>query len=167
MRELIVTGGQMCAPQISTVTGGAWTITVTTAQAQALADGSYTVKANVSDAAGNPATQATQAIKVDETSPTIAITTPIAGDNTINKAEAANVAGVTISGTATGADGQIATITIVDGSNVVKDTYTPTVTGGARTTTETNAQAQALADGSYTVKANVSDAAGNPPTHSF
>src|SRR2546425_164872 len=84
--------------------------------------------------------------------------------NSRTKAEAANVAGVTISGTATGADGQIATITIVDGSNVVKDTYTPTVTGGTWTITVTTAQAQALADGSYTVKANVSDAAGNPAT---
>src|SRR5207302_5921912 len=105
----------------STVTNGTWSVNVTAAQAQALADGSYSIKANVSDAAGNAATTASQAITVDETAPTIAITTPVAGDNVINKSEAA--AGVTISGTATAGgaavNGQTATITIVDGSNAI------------------------------------------------
>ena len=119
----------------ATVTGGAWSVNVTAAQAQGLADGSYSIKANVSDAAGNAAATASQAITVDETAPTIAITSPVAGDNIINKSEAA--AGVTISGTATAGtggaavNGQTATITIVDGTNAVKDTYTTTVTGGA------------------------------------
>ena len=149
----------------TTVSGGAWSVSLSAAQAQGLADGNYTIKANVSDAAGNAATTATQAITVDETNPTIAITSPVAGDNTINKTEAA--AGVTISGTAaagTGGalvNGQTATITIVDGSNVVKDTLTATVTAGAWSVSLTPSQAQSLTDGSYTIKANVSDAAGN------
>src|SRR6202012_4705384 len=63
------------------VSGGTWSVNLTAGQAQALADGTYTVKANVSDSAGNAATTATQAITVDETSPTITITNPIAGDN--------------------------------------------------------------------------------------
>ena len=151
----------------ATVTGGAWSVNVTAAQAQGLADGSYSIKANVSDAAGNAATTASQAITVDETAPTIAITSPVAGDNIINKTEAA--AGVTISGTATagsaaGVNGQTATITIVDSTNAVKDTYTATVTGGAWSVNVTAAQAQGLADGSYSIKANVSDAAGNAAT---
>ena len=147
----------------TTVASGAWSVAVTAAQAQALADGSYSIKANVSDVAGNAATTATQAITVDETAPTIAITTPVAGDNIISKAEAA--AGVSISGTAAagsaGVNGQTATITLVDSSNVVKDTYTTTVTNGAWSVSVTAAQAQALADGSYSIKANVSDVAGN------
>src|SRR6202035_3906598 len=148
----------------SVVTGGAWSVNVTAAQAQALADGSYSIKADVSDAAGNAAGTATQAIAVDETVPTIAITSPVAGDNIINKSEAA--AGVTISGTATAGsggaavNGQPATITIVDSTNAVKDTYTTTVTGGAWSVNVTAAQAQALVDGSYSIKANVSDTAG-------
>ncbi|MBV9518203.1 MAG: hypothetical protein JO068_08780, partial [Hyphomicrobiales bacterium] len=44
----------------------AWSVNVTSAQATALNDGSYTVTANVSDLAGNPATQATKALTVDE-----------------------------------------------------------------------------------------------------
>ena len=147
----------------ATVAAGAWSVNVTAAQAQGLADGSYSIKADVSDAIGNAATTATQAIMVDETAPTIAITSPVAGDNIINKAEAA--AGVTISGTAAAGsaavNGQTATITIVDSTNAVKDTYTATVTGGAWSVNVTAAQAQGLADGSYSIKANVSDAAGN------
>ena len=150
----------------ATVTAGAWSVNVTAAQAQGLADGSYSIKANLSDAAGNAATTATQAIVVDETIPTIAITSPVAGDNIINKSEAA--AGVTISGTAAagsaGVNGQTATITIVDSTNTVKDTSTATVTAGAWSVSVTAAQAQGLADGSYSIKANVSDAAGNAAT---
>jgi Bacterial Ig-like domain len=44
----------------------AWSVKVTSAQATALADGSYTVTANVSDLAGNPAPQASKALTVDE-----------------------------------------------------------------------------------------------------
>ena len=128
------------------MTAGAWSVNVTALQAQALADGSYSIKANVSDVAGNAATTATQAIVVDETIPTIAITSPVAGDNIINKTEAA--AGFTISGTAApgsaGVNGQTATITIVDSTNVVKDTYTTTVTAGAWSVNVTALQAQAL-----------------------
>ena len=150
----------------TTVTGGTWSVNVAAAQAQALADGSYSITANVADAAGNAATTAMQSITVDESVPTIAITSPIAGNNIINKSEAA--AGVTISGTATAGsggaavNGQTATITILDGSNVVKDTYTTLVTGGAWSVNVTAAQAQALADGIYSINASVSDTAGNP-----
>ncbi|WP_312015483.1 Ig-like domain-containing protein, partial [Bradyrhizobium manausense] len=147
----------------TTVSSGAWSVNVTAAQAQGLADGSYSIKANVSDAAGNAAPTASQAIVVDETAPTIAITSPVAGDNVINKTEAA--AGVTITGTATAGsaavNGQTATITIVDASNAIKDTYTTTVSSGTWSVNVTAAQAQGLADGSYSIKANVSDAAGN------
>ena len=103
------------------------------AQALALADGSYRIKANLSDAAGNAATTASQVITVDATAPTIAITSPVAGDNIVNKSEAA--AGFTISGTTTAGsaavDGQTATITIIDNTSAVRDIYTATVTGGA------------------------------------
>ena len=57
-----------------------------------------------------------------------------------------------------------ATITIVDSTNAVKDTYTATVTGGTWSVNVTAAQAQGLADGSYSIKANLSDSAGNSST---
>src|ERR1019366_4036630 len=138
---------------------GGWSVNVTPVQAQALADGSYTVKADVSNAAGNPAVEATQPITVAETAPVITIAT-IAGDNTVNAVEAAT--GFAISGSETGADGQTVTVHIVNGSNTVVDSYTATAGSGGWSVNVTPVQAQALADGSYTVKADVSNAAGNP-----
>ena len=57
------------------VIGNAWSISVTAAQATALVDGSYTVQTNLSDAAGNPAIQATRSLTVDETPPTVSSVT--------------------------------------------------------------------------------------------
>ena len=92
--------------------------------------------------------------------PTIAITTPIADDNAVNKAEAA--AGFAISGSETGADGQTVTVKIVNGSSQVIDMLTTTAASGAWSVNVTTAQAQALANGSYTVEADVSNVAGTP-----
>jgi len=116
---------------------------------------------SVTDTASQTASDSTTTV-VAVAAPTIAITTPIAGDNVVNKAEAA--AGVAVSGSESGADGQPVTVEIVNGSNQVVDTLTATAASGAWSVNVTPAQAQALADGSYTVKADVSDAAGNPAT---
>jgi Bacterial Ig-like domain len=55
------------------VSSGLWSVNITKAQAQALADGTYTVTADISDKAGNPATEATKTISVDETTPTVTV----------------------------------------------------------------------------------------------
>src|ERR1700682_2036859 len=97
---------------------------------------------------------------------TVAITSPAAVGNIINQSEVA--AGFTISGTATAGsmpvNGQTATITIVDSSNVVKYTYTTIVANGAWSVNVPAAQAQALADGTYSIKATVSDTTDNMAT---
>jgi hypothetical protein len=49
----------------TSVSGGLWSVNVTPAQAQGLVQGSYTVTADVSDVAGNPAPGASQAITVN------------------------------------------------------------------------------------------------------
>ena len=140
------------------VSGNAWSITVTSTQAQALANGSYTLKADVSDLAGNAAGEASQALSVNKAALSIAITSPIAGDNIVNAAEAA--AGFSIQGTTTGvADGQIATITIVNSANTVLFTFNPVVSGNAWSVTVPGTDH--LPDGSYTIKADVSDGVGN------
>src|SRR4051794_23975993 len=143
------------------VTANAWTATVPPADFThaLMPDGSYTVTAAVSDAAGNPATPATQAITVDETAPTIAITTPIAGDNVVSASEAA--AGFAISGTTSGVeDGRHVTVTLNGHS------YDAVVTANAwpPTSTPFPYTPPFRPDGSYTVTAAVSDAAGNPAT---
>src|SRR5216684_1290930 len=106
-------------------------------------------------------------VPIIQVPPTIvAITSPAAVGNIINQSDVA--AGFIISGTATAGssavNGQTATIAIIDSSNVVKYTYTTTVTNGAWSVNVTAAQAQALPDGSYLIKATVSDAVGNTAT---
>ena len=94
--------------------------------------------------------------------PTISLA-PIDGTDVINAAEAA--AGVTISGTESGANGQTVTVTITNtATDTVVDTLTTTAEAGAWSTALTSAQAEALANGSYTFSAGVSDSSGNAAT---
>ncbi|HKA77847.1 MAG TPA: Ig-like domain-containing protein, partial [Pseudolabrys sp.] len=117
------------------------------------------------DINGNVGLGGSTTFTVDTVPPSVTIGT-IASDNTISASEGAG--GVIVSGTAsdgvggTGVDGQTVTVQILNGSNTVVDSYTTTVSGGNWSVDITKAQAQALTDGSYTVTANVSDAAGNP-----
>ncbi|MDT8824337.1 Ig-like domain-containing protein, partial [Vibrio vulnificus] len=71
----------------TTVTDNAWSLEVPASAVEALAEGTQTIKADVSDEAGNPAPQASHDIEVDTEAPSIFITTPIAGDDIINAAE--------------------------------------------------------------------------------
>jgi hypothetical protein len=99
-------------------------------------------------------------LQIDTTPPTIAINT-IASNNIINAAKAS--AGFTISGTTSGAEnGQAVTVNILNSANSVVDSYAATDQNNAWSVRVTSAQATALADGSYTVTANVADKAGNP-----
>ncbi|TDS17116.1 gliding motility-associated-like protein [Maribacter caenipelagi] len=138
----------------TTVTGGIWSIDLPAAAAQALG-ASETITADVSDLAGNPATQATRDIEHDVTAPTIAIDV-VSGDDIISAVE--DDTDVTISGTTTGAeDGQTVTI-VLNGQ-----TYTTTVTGGTWSFDLPAADAQAL-NPLETITADVSDLAGNLAT---
>jgi hypothetical protein len=98
-------------------------------------------------------------LQIDTTTPTIAINT-IASNNIINAAKAST--GFTISGTATDAEnGQAVTVNILNSANSAVDSYATTDQNNAWSVRVTRAQATALADGSYTVTANVADKAGN------
>jgi beta-glucanase (GH16 family) len=140
-------------------TNGTWSVTVAANDAQALSDGSYTVTANVTDKAGNPASQASRVVTVDETAPTLTI-------NAVNGNNLVSNTNFTVSGSATDADGsadvtgQTVTVKILDSLNNIKGTYTTTVSGGGWSV---NVPA-ALANGSYTVTADITDKAGNPAT---
>ncbi|MGB3490687.1 MAG: alkaline phosphatase family protein, partial [Xanthobacteraceae bacterium] len=98
-------------------------------------------------------------LQIDTNAPTIAIST-ITGDNIVSAAEASQ--GFVIKGTTTGIEnGRAVTANILNGASVVVDSYTATDSSNAWSVAVTSAQATALADGRYTVSANVSDAAGN------
>ncbi|WP_010518297.1 Ig-like domain-containing protein, partial [Croceivirga radicis] len=140
----------------ATVTGGTWSLDIPAVDAQAL-DALETITADVTDLAGNAATQATRDIEHDVLA-VINITTPIEGDNIVNASEDGDV---TISGTTTDVeDGQIVTVTFSDGTNTV--TVTATVAGN--TWTATDADISGLDNGTVTVTADVTDVAGNPAT---
>ncbi|MDH3698468.1 MAG: Ig-like domain-containing protein [Flavobacteriaceae bacterium] len=139
----------------ATVTGGVWT--ATDADIAGLTNGPITVDADVMDLAGNPANEE-ETITLDNTNPTITITTPIEGDGIVNAIEDSDV---TISGTTAGVeDGQTVTLTFFDGATTI--TATATVTGGVWTAPD--ADISGLTNGTITVNADVTDIAGNPAT---
>jgi hypothetical protein len=136
---------------------GGWSLTTT-----ALGDGSHSFTAKATDTAGNITTTSAVTATVDTTAPTIAIKT-IASNDIISATKASR--GFAITGTSTGVEnGQVVTVNILDSANTIVDTYTTKDTNNAWSVPVTIAQATALADGSYTVTANVSDKAGNAAT---
>jgi hypothetical protein len=139
----------------SAVTSNTWSVTVGSSAVGALAEQAHTVAANVSDTAGNAATQATRTLTVDKTAPTIAIDA-ISTDNRLNAAEAQSA--LTISGTTNAEDGRIVTVTLNSAS------YTGTVASRAWSVTIGTTPLGALSDRAYTVTADVSDLAGNAAT---
>ncbi|HHA1450882.1 TPA: Ig-like domain-containing protein [Enterobacter asburiae] len=132
---------------------GSWTLNVPAADLAALGDGSVTVTASVSDKAGNPAS-ADRTLTVDVTVPAVTINT-VAGDDVINIAEHAQAQ--IISGTATGAAaGDKVTVTIGG------QTYTTVLDAAGNWSVGVPASViSGLSDGTVTVTASVTDAAGN------
>ncbi len=141
------------------VTNSAWLINIGSANAKALADGLYTLTADVSNASGDPA-NASRVILVDETPPAIAVHTTIS-HNIVNINAAS--AGFAIVGTTFDAEnGQPVTVKIVDSTGHVVDSFATTLANNTWSVTVSSTEAKLLRDGSYTVTADVSDAAGNP-----
>ena len=104
---------------------GNWSVTVSDAS-DTFGEGAETLSVTFTDDAGNVSATETRAITVDTIAPTIAIDTPIEGDDIVNAAEDGNVS---ISGTTTGVeDGQTVTVTFTDESGA-QVTDTATVSG--------------------------------------
>ncbi|MBX8835309.1 Ig-like domain-containing protein [Enterobacter sp. Y17] len=137
---------------------GSWTLNVPEADLASLGDGSVTVTASVSDKAGNPAS-ADRNLTVDVTVPAVTINT-VAGDDVINLAEHSQAH--IISGTATGAAaGDKVTVTIGG------QTYTTVLDAAGNWSVGVPASViSGLSDGTVTVTASVTDAAGNTGTGS-
>ncbi|WP_242658872.1 Ig-like domain-containing protein, partial [Enterobacter genomosp. O] len=137
---------------------GSWTLNVPAADLAGLTDGSVTVTASVSDKAGNPAS-VDHNLAVDITAPAVTINT-VAGDDVINIAEHGQAQ--IISGTATGAAaGDKVTVTIGG------QTYTTVLDAAGNWSVGVPASViSGLSDGTVTVTASVTDAAGNTGTGS-
>ncbi|MGL5128317.1 MAG: retention module-containing protein, partial [Aeromonas popoffii] len=124
---------------------GTFSVDVTTP----LADGSYTVTANVTDPAGNTGTD-TDDGSVDSTAPSITVDAP---DNT-------NDTTPTITGTTDAAPGSTVTLVVTD-ANGNQQTLTTTVQPDGTYSTDVISP---LPDGDYDVTASVTDPAGNTAT---
>ena len=135
---------------------GTWAITIPSTFLQTLPNGIVLFTASVTNTAGNTST-ATVGVTVDTSFPTITIN-PVAGDNTIDAAEAA--AGVLVTGTTTGADtGSPVNLT------VGAQTYMGTVgSDGTWSIFLSPPDLLALPQGSIPFTASVTNAAGNTTT---
>ncbi|EOP8203351.1 Ig-like domain-containing protein [Escherichia coli] len=139
--------------QTTVLADGTWSVNVPAADLSGLTASSYTVTATVSDKAGNPAS-ADHALVVDITAPDLTINT-VAGDDIINAIE--HDQALVVSGTSTGAAaGDVVTVTL-NGKN-----YTTTLdASGNWSVGIPAADVTALATGSQTITASLSDRAGN------
>ncbi|HGC3930775.1 TPA: Ig-like domain-containing protein, partial [Escherichia coli] len=134
-------------------TDGSWSVSVPPADLSALTASNYTVSAAVSDKAGNPAS-VNHNLTVDTSVPVVTINT-VAGDDVINATEHAQAQ--IISGSATGA-ATGSTVTVTIGTN----TFTTVLDSSGNWSVGVPASVvSALANGTVTINASVTDAAGN------
>ncbi|KAA1152803.1 hypothetical protein EU510_12175 [Pseudoalteromonas sp. FUC4] len=129
----------------TTVTGGVWSVD---APAD-LAEGEYTVTAEVDDGLGNIGS-ATETGQIDLTGPSLVIT-----DNGVG-----NDATPTIAGTSDAPQGSEVTIVVID-SNGTAQTMSATVLANGTWSIHVP---EALAEGAYTISASIEDVAGNDTT---
>ena len=146
----------------NTVTDNSTTVTISAAGLQGLTHGqTYNMTADVSDAAGNAATQVTSSsFTVDTSVPSISAI----GINDFSWGAVLNTTEDNANGTV-----YITTVGVEDGQTVTitlnNATYSNTVTDNSTTVTISAAGLQGLTHGqTYTMTADVSDAAGNAAT---
>ncbi|PLR38985.1 Ig-like domain-containing protein [Chimaeribacter arupi] len=133
---------------------GAWSVSVPAAALAALADGSYTLTASVTNAANNTGSNTAPVTVLTHTQPTITLGSVFGGDGYLNLNEANS--GQTISGTSTNAVGSTVSV------NVAGNVLTTTVgSNGAWSVTVPSGTLRNINDGSQTLTVSVSDAGGN------
>ncbi len=150
----LLAGSTTLATLTTTASAGTWTLNVPTGTLSALPQGSITVRAAVSNAAGTAASPATASFIKDTVAPTITITTPIGGDGIVNKNE--TNAALAISGTSSGASNGRPVAVVVGGVS-----YATTVNNNTWSVSVSSTALKALSDGTIGVTASVSDEAGN------
>jgi hypothetical protein len=137
---------------------GRWQATLTAAQLATLGDGTHTLNATVSDAAGNPAPLAARSFRIDRlitlSDPTLdATANPALQDGRLNASE--TVAGLTIAGSSDAEDGQTLLLTL--GSIET----TAIVSSGQWKVELSSDQLAALPDGAIPLTLVLADQTGN------
>ena len=147
IKVTIDTGAAITAGIIKTAVTGGYECTYT--PTTALADGSHTIKIDVSDNDGNAATQKTVTFKVDTVPPTLSVTAPVAGLIT-------NKAACTVTGTTNDITSSPVTVTIKLNSGSAE-----AVTVGAD---GSFSKSLTLASGNNTITIVATDSAGKSST---
>ncbi|MGE4242410.1 Ig-like domain-containing protein [Ramlibacter sp.] len=129
---------------------GDWSYTLVPADIAAMGEGAETISVTATDTTGNVSGTVTRAITIDTGAPGAPALNAIATDDVVNAAE--KTAGVTLSGTAE-AD---ATVSVTFGGTTLT-----TTADGSGVWTRNFASGDLPADGTYTVSATATDAAGN------
>ncbi len=136
--------------------GGAWSVSLTSAEVKALSEGNVSVTADVSDAAGNAATQATKTVVYDRTAPALTGAVSVASSNaTATQAKVGDV--ITVTFTTDGSQSGSPTATILGHTATVTNT-----TGHTYTATYTLVSGDT--EGAVSFSIGASDAAGNAMT---
>ncbi|WP_288024354.1 Ig-like domain-containing protein [Thauera sp.] len=157
-------GGDKTVTKTLVGTGVAQAVTLTDVDLSKLGDGTVSVSASQTDAAGNKqvAPAATTNFTLDTIAPTAPTLSVVAGADKATAAEA-KAGAVTV----TGENGASITVTLVGtGDNNGDRTVTKTLagTGAAQVVTLTDADLAKLGDGAIAVSARQTDAAGNAQT---
>ncbi|WP_156322208.1 Ig-like domain-containing protein, partial [Winslowiella iniecta] len=133
---------------------GSWSVSVPSASLLALADGTQTVTASVTNAAGNSGSGTGSAIVGTHTLPGVAIGSIFGGDGYLNLAEAST--SESISGTSTNAVGSQVSV------DVAGTVYTTTVAAnGSWSVNVPSSVLRSIADGSHTIMVTLTDTVGN------
>ncbi len=158
-----ITDGANSSDQTVTADGsGNWTINGSEFDVSSFNNGSLTVSVTQTDTAGNTSSAATQSITLDNSDPTApTITTPVEGDGYVNAAEDNDVL---IAGSGAEANASV-TVTITDGANSLDQTVTADGSGNW-TVSGSEFDVSAFNNGTLTVTATQTDAAGNTSTAS-
>ena len=160
--QLLLAGAPLAHPVTHTITFAdrdAGSVNLTITGGDLGADGSKSISARFSDAAGHVSTTSALVITLDTTAPTASLALDaITADNILNAAEAGGTVAVT--GTVGGdvQDGDTVTLT-VNGT-----TYTGTVAGGSFSIDVAGSDLAADADHTVAGSVTTTDAAGNPAT---
>ena len=151
---IVNSSNQVVYSGTATVTNGNWSVEISSAVAKLIPDGSYTVTADTSDAAGNPAPQATKSVLVDTiaAAPT-ALDLVAASDSGSSSADKiTNVITPTVTGGGAEAG---ATVTLYDSDGTVLGTAVADASGNWTITSSP------LSDGGHKLTATQFDLAGN------
>jgi len=122
-------------------------------------DGTWTTSTTLTDAAGNSSAPQTDSFRLAATAPTLSLNT-VAGDGQINATEQTGALPVT--GSTSAEPGQAVMVKLMNGSTVVGTYYTTVRPDGTFALNIPQADMAVLTDGSYTLTADVSNAAGTP-----